>query len=41
MASLHICRGSPGPRHSNEVHVSCAGPNGDLCTVNVKQQMLR
>ena len=40
LASLHICKGSPEPRHRNEVHVSCAGSNGDLCTVYVKQQML-
>ena len=33
LASLHICIGSPEPRHSNEV--SCAGSNGDLCIVYV------
>ena len=31
LASLHICIGLPEPRHSNEI--SCAGSNGDLCTV--------
>ena len=35
---MHICRGSPEPRHSNEVHVACAGSNGNLCTVYVHQQ---
>ena len=31
LASLHICTGSPEPRHSNEI--SCAGSNGDLCAI--------
>ena len=31
LASLHICTGSPEPRNSNEI--SCAGLNGDLCTI--------
>ena len=36
LASLHSCTGSPEPRHSNEI--SCAGSNGDLCTVNVNSE---
>ena len=32
LASLHICTGSPEPRHSNET--SCAGSNGDLCAIH-------
>ena len=35
-ASLHICKGSPEPRHSNEI--SCAGSNGELCTVYVNSE---
>ena len=31
LASLHICTGSPEPRHSNEK--SCAGSNGNLCAI--------
>ena len=31
LACLHICTGSPEPRHSYEI--SCVGSNGDLCTV--------
>ena len=33
LASLHICTGSPEPRHSYKT--SCVGSNGDLCTVYV------
>ena len=32
LASLHICTGSPEPRHNNEI--SCAGSNGDLCAIH-------
>ena len=32
LASLHICTGSPEPRHSNEI--SCAGSNGDLYAIH-------
>ena len=33
LASLHICTGSPEPRHSNEI--SFAGSNGNLCAIYV------
>ena len=32
LASLHICTGSPEPRHCNEI--SSAGSNGDLCAIH-------
>ena len=36
LASLHICTGSPEPRHSNEI--SCAGSNGDLCAIHASSE---
>ena len=32
LASLHICTGSPEPRHSYEI--SSVGANGDLCAIH-------
>ena len=36
LTSLHICTGTPEPRHS--IEIACAGSNGELCIVYVNSE---